>query len=340
MANGTGLTSGPYNLAASSSLELSDPNARGGQVSDRVQIQNQSGFTLTVFSAGAPYTIPALQSSTIPTVSGGQSIIVATSATSSEAIGSVGGSVSAIWLLPGQNSPIVDGPLIVGAAIGSVSLGSKSHTLSVFASTFTDLFAIDYTVQRMTLTVTITGLSSSSVDLTISGVTSGQTYYSKNYTANGTYSASFAVFGSVDSSIQVFGQYNGLSSGIGVSYTLTATESSSTSNDTVTYGGLQSMYQTGIAAGTTVSFLDAPASGLAYRLHSWSVNKAITVAGDFLQLQSSTTGQVYDIATAYSTGRYLGGLLITTDLQIHNQSATIQFAALVQYDIVILPLIS
>ena len=102
MASGTGLTSGPYNLAAGGLLTLADPNAKGGQVSDRVQIQNQSGFTLTVYSSGAPYTIPALQSSTIPTAAGGQSITVISSATSSTGAGSVGGSVSAVWLLPEQ----------------------------------------------------------------------------------------------------------------------------------------------------------------------------------------------------------------------------------------------
>jgi hypothetical protein len=340
MASGTGLTTGPYNLAAASTITLDDPNARGGQVSERVQIQNQSGFTLTVFSSGAPYTIPALQATTIPTVAGGQSILVATSSSTSSVAGSVGGSVSAVWLLPDQISPISDGPLIVGAAIGSAVVGSKTHSFSIFfPGPYLDDWLIDYTVQRMTLAVTITGLTSGSILLQIQGNNSSQVYYLKTYTGSGSTTATFSVFGSVDSSIKVTTSHTGLDSP-SISYTLTATESASTSNDVVPYGGIQSVYQTGIAPGVTATFLAAPGDGLAYRLHSWSVNKAITVAGDYIQLQSSTAGQIYDLATTYSTGSYLGGLIVPTDVQIHNQSSTITFGAQISYDLISLPLIS
>ena len=340
MASGTGLTSGPYILAASSTLELDDPNARGGQVSDRVQIQNQSGFTLTVFSAGAPYTIPALQATTIPTVDGGQSLIVATSASTSTGSGAAGGSVTAVWLLPEQSSPIPDGALIVGAAIGSVAVASKTHAFSiVFPGPYIDNYAIDYTVQRMTLTVNISGLTSGTLTVQVQGNNSSQVYYLHAFTSNGSTTATFSVFGSVDSSVQVTSSYSGIASP-SISYTLTATESASTSNDVVPYGGIQSVYQTGIAPGVTATFLAVPGSGLAYRLHSWSVNKAITVAGDYIQLQSSTTGQIYDLATTYSTGSYLGGLIVPTDVQIHNNSSTITFGAQISYDLISLPLIS
>jgi hypothetical protein len=77
MANGTGVTRGPFALSFGTSLNATDPNANGGQPSDRVQIQNESAFSLSILSSGAPYTIPAFQASTIPTLNGGQSTLEA-----------------------------------------------------------------------------------------------------------------------------------------------------------------------------------------------------------------------------------------------------------------------
>ena len=336
MASGTGLTSGPYNLAAGGLLTLDDPNAKGGQVSDRVQIQNQSGFTLTVYSSGAPYTIPALQSSTIPTAAGGQSITVISSAASSTAAGSVGGSVSAVWLLPEQSSPIPDGPLTVGAAVGSVLIASSSLTASVV---FGFSYPIDYTVQRMTLALTITGLSAGTLTISLSGNQSGYTYFTKTFSANSTSTYTFAVFGSIDSSVSL--SMNPIGAGSPTTkWTLTATESSSTSADTVTYGGAQNIAVTGIAPGVSSTLLPAPGAGLAYRLHSWSVNKAITVAADYLTLAALTSGTVFDIAVPSSPGKYLGGLILADGVVFKNASATITFGVFLSYDLIISPLIS
>ena len=340
MASGTGLTTGPYNLAASSTIELDDPNARGGQVSDRVQIQNQSGFTVTVYSAGAPYTIPALQASTIPTAAGGQSLLLATSASTSTTSGAAGGSVTAVWLLPEQLAPIPDGALIVGAAIGSVVIGSKTHPFTiVFPGPYVDTFSIDYTVQRMTIVISITGLGSGTLTVQVQGTNSSQVYYLKSFTTNGSTTATFSVFGSVDSSVQVNTSYTGLSSP-SISYTLTATESASTSTDIVTYGGAQLFSTTGITPGSTSTLLSVPGSGLAYRLHSWTVNKAIVSTSDFLTLQSSTSSSIIDVATTYSTGKYLGGIITADGLAVKNSAATITFGVSLFYDLIILPIIS
>ena len=340
MASGTGLTSGPYNLAAGGLLTLDDPNAKGGQVSDRVQIQNQSGFTLTVYSSGAPYTIPALQSATIPTAAGGQSLTVISSATSSTAAGSVGGSVSAVWLLPEQSSPIPDGPLTVGAAVGSVPIGSATHSITnIVLGPFFDNYDIDYTVQQMTIAIQITGLSSGTLAIQVQGNNTSQVYYLRSFTANGFTSATFAVFGSVDSSIQVTTAYSGAVTPT-AKYTITATESASTSSDTVNYGGAQNIAVTGITPGASSTLLGGPGSGLAYRLHSWSVNKAITVAADFLTLAASSTGTVFDVAVPSSPGKYLGGLIVADGVVFKNGSATITFGAFLAYDLIISPLIS
>ena len=339
MASGTGLTTGPYNLAASSTIELDDPNARGGQVSDRVQIQNQSGFTVTVYSAGAPYTIPALQASTIPTAAGGQSLLLATSASTSTTSGAAGGSVTAVWLLPEQLAPIPDGVLNVGAANGSVVLGSKTLPFTSGGGIYVDTFSIDYTVQRMNIVISITGLGSGTLTVQVQGTNSSQVYYLKSFTTNGSTTATFSVFGSVDSSVQVNTSYSGLSSP-SISYTLTATESASTSTDTVTYGGAQLFSTTGITSGSTSTLLSVPGSGLAYRLHSWTVNKAIVSTSDFLTLQSSTSSSIIDVATTYSTGKYLGGIITADGLAVKNSAATVTFGVSLFYDLIILPIIS
>ena len=339
MASGTGLTTGPYNLAASSTIELDDPNARGGQVSDRVQIQNQSGFTVTVYSAGAPYTIPALQASTIPTAAGGQSLLLATSASTSTTSGAVGGSVTAVWLLPEQLAPIPDGVLNVGAAIGSVVVGSITLPFTSGGGIYVNTFSIDYTVQRMKIVISITGLGSGTLTVQVQGTNSSQVYYLKSFTTNGSTTATFSVFGSVDSSVYVTTSYTGLSSP-SISYTLTATESASTSTDTVTYGGAQLLSTTGITSGSTSTLLSVPGSGLAYRLHSWTVNKAIVSTSDFLTLQSLTSTSVIDVATTYSTGKYLGGIITADGLAVKNSAATVTFGVSLFYDLIILPIIS
>ena len=339
MASGTGLTTGPYNLAASSTIELDDPNARGGQVSDRVQIQNQSGFTVTVYSAGAPYTIPALQASTIPTAAGGQSLLLATSASTSTTSGAAGGSVTAVWLLPEQLAPIPDGVLNVGAAIGSVVVGSITLPFTSGGGIYVNTFSIDYTVQRMKIVISITGLGSGTLTVQVQGTNSSQVYYLKSFTTNGSTTATFSVFGSVDSSVYVTTSYTGLSSP-SISYTLTATESASTSTDTVTYGGAQLLSATGITSGSTSTLLSVPGSGLAYRLHSWTVNKAIVSTSDFLTLQSLTSTSVIDVATTYSTGKYLGGIITADGLAVKNSAATVTFGVSLFYDLIILPIIS
>ena len=171
------------------------------------------------------------------------------------------------------------------------------------------------------------------------GTNSSQVYYLKSFTTNGSTTATFSVFGSVDSSVQVNSSYSGLSSP-SISYTLTATESASTSTDTVTYGGAQLFSTTGITSGSTSTLLSVPGSGLAYRLHSWTVNKAIVSTSDFLTLQSLTSSAIIDVATTYSTGKYLGGIITADGLAVKNSAATVTFGVSLFYDLIILPIIS
>jgi len=336
MASGTGLTTGPYSLSGTTTIELDDPNAQGGQVSQTVQIQNQSGVTLTVYSAGAPYTIPAHQATTIPTAVGGQSLTAVSSATN-------GGTFTAVWLLSGQSPPIPDGPLNPSDAVGyliPIFPGVTTHVFTVSSTVFTDTWPIDYSVQQVNLNLTLTGVGAGSVVVKIEGVTSGQVYFLKTYTSSvaNAYST-FSVFGSADSSIKITFTNTGGTFPT-VRYQLTATESTASSNDVVLIGGTQLATATSITPGTTVTALVAPGYNLAYRLHSWTVNKAITSTSDYLTLQGLTTGTILDVATTYSTGKYLGGLVISEGVAIKNSAATVTFQATVAYDLIISPIIS
>ena len=350
---GTGITAGPYAISSGFLSTYNDPNARGGQVSDRIQIQNASNYLIQVSTSGPTYTIQPQQATTIPTIPGGQSITVSVPTQNAQ----TAGTVTIIWQLPGQSSPITDGPLTGLLNTQSVLVPFQTGVLNGSTLYFSQSLALPQDSQSVIIQIAqlIGTFPSSGVRLYVKGDATGFIYLDENFTSDlSNYTVSCQVFGDTDSSVTIF--LGGLGA-CSVNYalqiiassspyiaptysTVTVVGKSAYPLDTVTYGGLQSIYQTGISAGVTTTMLAAPASGLAYRLHSWSVNKAITVAGDFLQLQSSTAGQVYDIATANSTGRYLGGLLVTTDVQIHNQSAATQYAVWIGYDTVTRPVIS
>ena len=104
---GTGTTTGPYYPVANTLISLNDPVVYS-QSANSLQIQNNSTFVLSVQSSGASYTIMPLTASTIPS-SGGQTITVFPTY-----IGYVNNTagVYVVWLLPGQNAPIQDGPLV------------------------------------------------------------------------------------------------------------------------------------------------------------------------------------------------------------------------------------
>jgi len=105
-AQGTGTTTGPYSLIAGTLLSLNDPYIYS-QAAVALQIQNNTSLLLSVQSAGSAYTIQPLTVSTIPS-SGGQTITVLPS---SIGYGNNNSTLSVVWLLPGQNAPMQDGPL-------------------------------------------------------------------------------------------------------------------------------------------------------------------------------------------------------------------------------------
>jgi len=333
MANGTGLTAGPFSVSAGTTGTYNDPNAQGGQTSDRVQVQNQSGFTLTVFSSGAPYTIPALQASTIPAVPGGQSIEVETGAIGTS---SAGGSFSLIWLLPGQDSPIPDGPLTLPSVNGSIVLDSESWA---GLPGFSRPVSIPASIQTISLTLIVgdIGGSTGAWTLTVVGAMSGQIYLSKSGTGPTTVTYVFSVLSQIDSVVTVTfsGTYSGAIAG--GSWTLTGLYSPA-ATDSVTYGGLISLTFTGLANGSTASLLAAPGTGIAYRLHSWSLNQALTAG--VVSLRGPGGAQFYATQATPGGTQYLGGRLITTALSVYNNATGATVGGELGYDLVLIPSIS
>ena len=104
---GTGIITGPYAITSGQTITLNDP-ATWSIASATVPIQNNTGYTVYVQSAGAGYNVQPFTASTIP-AAGGQTIVGVVSSTANIQTGLL----TAVWLLPGQTAPIQDGPMTV-----------------------------------------------------------------------------------------------------------------------------------------------------------------------------------------------------------------------------------
>lgn len=346
MASGTGVTRGPFALSLSTPVVADDPNAYGGQVSDRVQIQNESAFTLSVFSSGAPYTIPALQASTIPTLDGGQSITI--TPTNQPSV-NASGSVVLVWLLPGQSSPMPDGILAAGSS--STSTGTPTAFSPALPLNAGNTFSVSYLTippgpQLVTINAAISGTAASVATLTVTGANAGIQYYSSSVTLSGPgfafISQSFTVNGNVDPAIQL----NLFGSGP-AGWSITAADLSTTisntvaSSDTVIYGGV---YGTEIyPAGTTSpgsQLLATPPTGYYWRLHSWCVPVTLTAGSVRLQCPNSPNNLVLAAALPGIGAGQLGGLLVPTAVYAWADATTpASLSVSLNYDLVLAPAI-
>ena len=104
---GTGITTGPYTITSGQTLSLNDP-ATWSIASATVQLQNNTGYTIFVQSAGAGYNIQPFTVSTIP-CAGGQTLVAVVSSTANVQVGLL----TAVWLLPDQTGPMPDGPMTI-----------------------------------------------------------------------------------------------------------------------------------------------------------------------------------------------------------------------------------
>lgn len=111
--------------------------------------------------------------------------------------------------------------------------------------------------------------------------------------------------------------------------------------DVVSYGGLKGI-TVNVANGATTAILAAPATGFAYRLHSWGVQISAVAASGAAQIQDAVTA--LDATGHASTngvagfGRPLNGQLSEAQITVANFLG-VALTFFVRYDVVIAPTI-
>lgn len=98
------ITTGPYVPVSGDTLTEVDP-AKYTAASTSVQVQNQSEFSLAVTVGPQQFAIQPFTATTLPTDKASQLLIAV------EVAPILGGSITLIWMQPGETPPIADGPL-------------------------------------------------------------------------------------------------------------------------------------------------------------------------------------------------------------------------------------
>lgn len=345
MALGTGQTTGPYTPVAGVPITVSDPST--GVPSNKVQIQNASGFSLSVQVGGLPYSVQPQTATTILTNNEGASITVTPSST----VANQTGTITLVWLLAGQASPIPDG--FMGQSIANQRIGG-TYTIPSTSSITVPLLATD---QSVTL---FFSMASNPVEVnpySITGSSSGIVYASGIIAgASGTTQATVGpvtVYGAIDPSIVI-----GVTNSYGAAIPLTMTVVLGTSPGAIitpvtggtkvgvgqyTYGGHLRVGNPSVGSGATVTMLAAPGAGLSYRLHSWTIFGYLTTStGSFISLLDGSV-TLATMTTAAEPGfQYLGGLLVNNDtVRLYSSSGSYGAGGIVlAYDLIQTPTIT
>ena len=112
------ITSGPFTVSAGVILTVPNPLAQGGNPPKQAQLQNGSGYTLTVMADGVPVTIAAWTAQTV-TLDGSGSPLTVEAGTLGQ--GGATNELTVVWLLAGETAPMADGPLTAAAVAAEVA---------------------------------------------------------------------------------------------------------------------------------------------------------------------------------------------------------------------------
>ena len=345
MALGTGQTTGPYTPVSGTPITVNDPST--GVPSNKVQIQNASGFSLSVQVGGLPYSVQPQTATTILTNNEGASITITPSST----VANQTGSITLVWLLAGQDSPIPDG--FMGQSIANQRIGG-TYSIPTTVTTTISLLATD---QSITLFFSMNVFPVEISSYSITGTSSGILYASGSiYGASGTTQYTLGpvtVYGAIDPSVNVAvtNVYGSI-----LPVTMTVVLGSSPGGQTTpigggtkigvgqyTYGGKLRVGNPALSSGTAGVMLSAPGAGYSYRLHSWTLFGVVnTGASSFIALLDSSVTLATMTAAADPGFQYLGGLLVVND-QVRVSTNTGSYGAgsiVLAYDLIQTPTIT
>jgi len=355
VALGTGQTTGPYTPVAGTPITVSDPST--GVPSNKVQIQNASGFSLSVQVGGLPYSVQPQTATTILTNNEGASITVTPSST----VANQTGTITLVWLLAGQDSPIPDG--FMGQSVANQRLVTSGN-VAAGANPFLTIPLLS-TDTAVVLQLGVGSLAGLNATYSITGGNTAILYASGTVMGSNPYNVKavgpFAVYGAADSYLTVnihnigatqlgyelvalsngFSQITGTAT---VSGTVTANVvgGSSTAVGQYTFGGSLRVGNPAVGSGAFVQMLAAPASGYSYRLHSWTIFGLLTTGtGPWISLLDSSVTLATMTSVAEPGFQYLGGMVVTDQVRLYSSSGSYGAGGIVlAYDLIQTPTIT
>lgn len=294
------ITTGPYSLSAGTPLTVYDP-AKYIAASASVQAQNDSGLSLILSVGGLSLPVPPRTIVTVPTGTAPQLIITPSAVSGS----STGGSLTLVWLLPGETSPVADGPITISTTISS-TVAVSSQTLANTVNSALQLTLATLTPPSQQVSTAIT-TGSAGATFTIIGNLSSHVYYSGSLGASVTETVSFPFTPSYgDTSLEL-----SVSAGI-ASFSSSSSAYVETSQLTPTASSLTIIYQilTSQAgfSGAVIDQLGAIVTGSTFDLGqapgAYSLVLSITSITDQLPLQiwGAGLGTDWKVLAASSVG--------------------------------------
>jgi hypothetical protein len=335
---GTGLTKGPYTPTADVSFSVSDPNVWGNP-STFVQIQNASGFTLSVATSGAPYSIQPQTATTIPTLGDGSVITI----TPSSGIANQVGTITTVWLLDEQNPPIPDGYLTSATANQRIALSNTVNGLSTYTGNVATLGT-----DQSALIVLHPVAGSPTFSYSLKGNQSGILYASGSGTASSTASTilgPWPIYGNLDTTLALSITNNGLNQ---IDFDFLALNSITNAFTPVKggsnlglgvyqYGGALAASVALISTTAATALLAAPAAGTVYRLHTLAITNN-TGSGGGVRFYTASA-PIAELHMGSQNNLFLGGLLIDRAITIVSFTSVggSGIVATARYDVITTP---